>query len=189
MQNYDPTPNQEPMNSGANPVHQFEYSDGVTTGTEMKGTSMMQANKVFLGVGLAVVLAGLLTGLGLNKLVAKTNNNTFSGKITDVVAKDVKDIQNGQVFGSSDASTFKDSAEGYLEAGGLDGEGSHHLLRDGGSSQTVYLTSSVTDLSKFEGMNVKVWGETFKGLKAPWLMDVGRVQVVSVKGQKPLSAQ
>jgi hypothetical protein len=91
----------------------------------------------------------------------------------------------GDVFGVQDEKTFKDSAEGYLEIGGLDGEGSHKLLRPGGDSQTVYLTSSVTDLDKFDGMSVKVWGETFKGQKAGWLMDVGRVQIVSPQGEKP----
>ena len=59
------------------------------------------------------------------------------------------------------------------------------MLRVGGVSQTVVLTSSATDLSKLVGMNVKVWGETFKAQKAGWLMDVGRIQVISTKGQPP----
>jgi hypothetical protein len=94
-------------------------------------------------------------------------------------------VKNGEVFGLPDTETFKDSAEGYLEEGGLEGEGSHHLLRAGGASQTVYLTSSVTDLDKFKGMQVKIWGETFKAQHAGWLMDVGRVQVVATQGNKP----
>lgn len=64
-------------------------------------------------------------------------------------------------------------------------EGSHKLLRTGGNSQTVYLTSSVTDLDKFNGMEVKVWGETQAGNKVGWLMDVGRVEIVNVKGVVP----
>jgi hypothetical protein len=38
-------------------------------------------------------------------------------------------------------------------------------------------------------MNVKVWGETFKGQKAGWLMDVGRVKVMEVNAQPPAGAQ
>jgi len=82
------------------------------------------------------------------------------------------------VVGSTDNKTFKDSAEGELEAGGINGEGTHHLLRPGGESQTVALTSSVLDLSKFEGKKVRVWGETFAGSTAGWFMDVGKVEVL-----------
>ena len=94
-------------------------------------------------------------------------------------------VKNGDIFGSPDAETFKDSAQGYLEAGGLESEGSHKLLRPGGDSQTVYLTSSVTDLDKFLGMEVKIWGETFKAQQAGWLMDVGRVEIVNTQAQAP----
>ena len=83
------------------------------------------------------------------------------------------------------AETFSNNAKGYLEKGGIDGEGSHHLLRPGGPSQTLYMTSSVTDLDKFEGMEVEVWGETFTSEKAGWFMDVGRVQIVKVSGEMP----
>lgn len=82
------------------------------------------------------------------------------------------------VVGSADAKTFKDSAQGELESGGIDGEGTHKLIRPGGDSQTVVLTSSVLDLSQFEGKRVKVWGETFAAQKAGWLMDVGKVEVL-----------
>ena len=88
------------------------------------------------------------------------------------------------MIASKDAS-FKDSAEGYLEEGGLEGEGSHKLLRPGGDSQTVYLTSSVTDLDELVGTEVRIWGETFKGQKAGWLMDVGRVEVLKVDAESP----
>jgi hypothetical protein len=35
-------------------------------------------------------------------------------------------------------------------------------------------------------MQVKVWGETFKGQKAGWLMDVGRVQVIDTEAEAPV---
>lgn len=84
----------------------------------------------------------------------------------------------GQEFGSKDTSVFPDSAVGVLEKGGIDGEGTHKLVREGGESQTAYLTSSLVDLDPLVGEKVQVWGETFKGQKAGWLMDVGRVKVL-----------
>ena len=62
--------------------------------------------------------------------------------------------------------------------GGVDGEGSHHLVRPGGESQNVYLTSSIIDLDQFVGRSVKIWGATFEAQQAGWLMDVGRLQVL-----------
>lgn len=84
----------------------------------------------------------------------------------------------GQEFGTADTGTFKDTAAGMLEKGGIDGEGTHKLIREGGPSQTAYLTSSIIDLDPLVGKKVQVWGETFKGQKAGWLMDVGRVKVL-----------
>lgn len=84
----------------------------------------------------------------------------------------------GTVVGSNDLKTFKDTTEGVLEKGGIDGEGQFHLRRPGGESQNVYLTSSVVDLSKFISRKIKVWGETQKAQKAGWLMDAGRVEVL-----------
>lgn len=83
-----------------------------------------------------------------------------------------------KVAGIEDTSTFKDSAEGVLEEGGINGEGQYHLTRDGGVSQNVYLTSTAVDLSNFVGKKVKVQGQTIAGKKAGWLMDVGKVTVV-----------
>lgn len=79
--------------------------------------------------------------------------------------------------GIKDAKTFRDSVSGTLEKGGIEGEGTHHLVRTGGESQWVYLTSSVVDLDQFVGKKVKVYGETFAGKSAGWLMDVGRVEL------------
>lgn len=83
-----------------------------------------------------------------------------------------------QVVGSTDTKVFRDSAQGKLEEGGINGEGTHSLIRPGGDNQTVYLTSSVLILDDFVGKKVKVWGETFAGKKAGWLMDVGKVEVL-----------
>ncbi len=146
---------------------------------------MNKMSKVFLFLACIAIIGGITTGAGLSALRAKGGMTTLSEAETPVARIATGAVTDGQVFGSSDTSTFKDNTEGYLAAGGIEGEGSHHLLRAGGPTQTVYLTSSVTDLSKFEGMCVKVWGETFKGQKAGWLMDLGRVQVVDTKCAAP----
>jgi len=65
-----------------------------------------------------------------------------------------------------------------LEKNGLDGEGTHRLIREGGPSQTAYVTSSTLDLDQFAGRKVQVWGETFRAQKAGWLMDIGRLKIL-----------
>jgi len=129
------------------------------------------------------VVLGIGTGYVLNQVApAGALSDGSTAPVSQVATGAVKA---GDVFGSSDVDSFKDTASGYLMLGGLEGEGSHRMLRAGGESQTVYLTSSITDLSKFEGMEVKIWGETFRGQKAGWLMDVGRIEVMNPQAQAP----
>lgn len=87
-------------------------------------------------------------------------------------------VQKGTAYGSTDTATFKDTTEGTVQQGGIAGEGQFHLVRPGGDSQNVYMTSSLVDLSQFVGKKVKVWGQTQTAKKAGWLMDVGRVEVL-----------
>ncbi len=144
-------------------------------------------NKKIILLSLLAVVLGLTSSYFFkknNSVPAEINPELANQEITAVVAQEGQ-IKNGDIFGSQEAASFKDSAQGYLAAGGLEGEGSHSLLRAGGKSQTVYLTSSVTDLDKFVGMEIKVWGETFSGQKAGWLMDVGRVEIINIKGTSP----
>ncbi len=112
-----------------------------------------------------IIGAGVLTGFILSKRV-----------VTSQLLNEP--LQQGKEVGSSDTKTFKDTAIGVIEKGGLNGEGTHKLIREGGPSQTAYLTSSVIDLDQFIGKKVQVWGETFKAQKAGWFMDVGRVKVI-----------
>ncbi len=137
------------------------------------------------------LIAGTATGYGGFRLKSKNGGSLISGSSNPTPIQQVASgaVKAGDVFGMQDASTFKDSAEGYLEDGGIGGEGSHKLLREGGVNQTVVLTSSVTDLSKFTGMQVKVWGETFKAQKAGWLMDVGRIEVVNPEAKVPATEE
>ena len=150
------------------------------------GHPMKKKNAV-IGFCCAAIVAGVATGYGSYRLYGRTGSSTPGSTTNSAVISQIagENVSAGEVFGSADDTAFKDQAEGYLEAGVINGEGSHKLLRPGGVSQTVYLTSSVTDLDKLVGMEVKIWGETFKAQRAGWLMDVGRVEVVKVQGSAP----
>ncbi len=156
--------------------------DSIDPVIDNENSSMKQSQKSFFIFAVIAILLGVGTGFGAFQLSAKSGSPLSPTAELPAVAEGT--VKAGDIFGSND-DTFKDSAKGYLEAGGFDAEGSHKLLRPGGESQTVYLTSSVTDLSKLEGMEVEVWGETFKGQKVGWLMDVGKIKVIEPKGTPP----
>lgn len=141
-----------------------------------------KTKKTFLIICSVAVLAGVLTGFGAFKL----KNKNSGAMVQNVTIEDASKVKNGDVFGVADKDTFADSATGYIEKGGVEGEGSHKLLREGGESQTVALTSSIVDLDKLVGTEVKLYGETHKAEKAGWFMDVGRVEVLNVDAQAPL---
>lgn len=138
-------------------------------------------------ITIAIVLAGMVTGYGISKAYkpSKASKTTSTQQTTQVQDS----VQVGDTYGSQDKETFRDPAEGVLVKGGIDGEGSHHLLREGGPSRNVYLTSSVVDLDKLENHRIKVWGETFAAQKAGWLMDVGVVEVLELNAPKPFEEE
>lgn len=126
--------------------------------------------KTIVGIVLIIGL-GIFSGWGLFKLKGGSGPKRLKTQVTGEAAV-------GESYGVSDTKVFTDSAEGEMDSGGIDGEGSHHLVREGGESQNVYLTSSIIDLDQFVGRRVKVWGQTFEAQKAGWLMDVGRLEIV-----------
>ena len=126
-------------------------------------------NLVMVIVAVVVVGFGVLTGW----LLSGAQKGKTQEKVTGTNVNQTK-----KEAGISDEKTFRDMAQGLMKEGGINGEGTHHLERDGGPSKYVYLTSSVIDLDSFVGKNVQVWGETIKGAKAGWLMDVGKVKVL-----------
>ena len=119
----------------------------------------------FTFIAIAIIIGAIL-GFGISKFNKKTTSNNNS-----------ETKNTSQSAGIVDKKTFKDSVEGILREGGIDGEGNFHIERPGGVSQNVYLTSSTVDLSIYIGKKVKVWGQTFSGQKAGWLMDVGLVEI------------
>jgi len=143
---------------------------GIVKNMEQKGKS--KGYLVYIGM-IVLVGLGVLTGY----FVAGRSGG--GGKAGLAVTKGGKAVEiSKNVYGIEDEGAFKDFAEGKLEKGGIDGEGSHKLIRPGGDDQTVYLTSSVINLDQFNGKKVKVWGETFSAQKAGWLMDVGRLELL-----------
>lgn len=121
-------------------------------------------------IAVSIIAAGVFTGYALAQ--GKTKPGTRIGTGGTQLGGPQK------VVGIEDTSIFKDSAEGVLREGGIEGEGSHHLERPGGPSQSVYLTSSTVPLDDYIGKKVKVWGETFAAEKAGWFMDVGRLELL-----------
>lgn len=128
-------------------------------------------NKIFMGIVVAAVIFGLGTGY---TLAGKSSPN---GKVTSPLAAVTQPKTADQ-----DNRTFRDFAEGTVEAlpkpkNASDYVEGTYLLKRVGTTP-VTLTSSVVDLSKYQGKKVKVYGETQKAIKAGWLMDVGRVDEI-----------
>ncbi len=126
-----------------------------------------QAKKIVMAVYVLLLVLGVATGY----ILAKTSGNTVAN------SQRPGSVVSGKVAGITDTRTFKDSAEGVIEKGGLNGEGTHKLIRDGGPSQTVYLISSAVDLDEYAGKKVKIWGQTMAAKKVAWLMDVGKIEL------------
>lgn len=127
-------------------------------------------SKPLVAIFVVVCLLGIASGYAL---YAKQTAGTVR-----LAGKDVQIVSTPTEEGVKDASTFKDTATGTIQVndGKITNEGSFVLVR-GDVSQNVYLTSSVIDLSKYVGKKVQIWGETFQGQKAGWLMDVGRIKL------------
>jgi hypothetical protein len=140
-------------------VKQFDSKSGKKP---MPKVAVLALIMILLGIG-----SGFLIAKGTATTAAPTENITSS-----------EQVDKGTIMGSNDTSTFKDTVEGELKEGGIEGEGQYHLVRPGGESQNVYLTSSAVDLSLVVGKKIKVWGQTQKAQHAGWLMDVGRVEVL-----------
>ncbi len=131
------------------------------------------------GLLLYILLAVLVVGLGVftGSQIPKVFNKKGTVEIGrgGVVSKE--EIKKDAEFGVKDPGKA-DTAIGVVEKGGIDGEGTHKLLREGGPSQNIYITSSFLDLDSFVGLKIQIWGETMKAQKAGWLMDVIKVKII-----------
>jgi hypothetical protein len=120
----------------------------------------------------------LILGVGTGYIASNFSGSNAKGPLSINDSSSGGSMGKGFTAGVTDTKSFPDTAEGTLQAGGIDGEGAFHLVRPGGDSQNVYMTSSAVDLSQFIGKKVKVWGATQTAQKAGWLMDVGKVEVL-----------
>lgn len=150
--------------------------NGKTMDQEERRTHTVRSfgNSSKLSKFLVIVLAvALITGVGTGYVLAQGGSNSSQSNLIDIV--DTKPDTAAQ-----DNRTFRDFAEGKIAPKEAPknpdeySEGTHLLIRE--NQQPVAITSSVVDLSQYEGKNVKVFGETQKALKEGWLMDVGRVE-------------
>lgn len=152
---------------------------------ETSPTKNLMTNKFILPISFILVIAlGVYSGAMLKTTLAKKGSipPELAGIQADIPESGVKV---GDIFGSANEKSFNTSAVGVIDKGGINGEGTHKLVRPGGISQTVYLTSSVIDLDSLVGHQVTIWGETFKGQKAGWLMDVGRAKIEALNAPLP----
>lgn len=127
-------------------------------------------NRYFLVILAASIISGSLIGY----VLANTNRSSATPQPSAPASKTPQQAQ-------QDNRTFRDFAEGTIQKRPAPQkaeeyvEGTHLLIRDG--AVPVALTSSVVDLSQYEGKKVKVFGETQKAIKEGWLMDVGKIEV------------
>ncbi|OGE63085.1 hypothetical protein A2964_03205 [Candidatus Daviesbacteria bacterium RIFCSPLOWO2_01_FULL_40_27] len=130
--------------------------------------SLENPMRTILGVVIAALVLGTLTGYLLS-------TKSSGSKVSSLVAGKAKSAE-------QDTTTFRDFAEGVIKAKPQPSdpeentEGTHLLIREG--AVPVTLTSSVIDLSKYEGKKVKVFGETQAVPRVEWFMDVGKVEEI-----------
>jgi hypothetical protein len=130
--------------------------------------------KLIVGA-ILIILAGIGSGYGISTIRSSSSQPISQEEIS--MGGNGQKVKVGQTYGNKN-DIFTDEATGVLEKNDQSGEGTHLLLREGGESQTAYLTSSLVNLDLFVGRKVKVWGETFAAQKVGWLMDVGAVKVL-----------
>lgn len=152
-------------------VHDISVSDSSSSDMDMKKVSI---------IFVLVIIAGIASGFGASYIRGVSGGAKESAKVNSDGTKTLSGSDDvAESAGIADKDAFSDSAEGTLEDKTEDDpdEGSFKLIRPGGESQTVFLTSSTVDLSEFVGKKVRVYGETFDSQQVGWLMDVGFIEV------------
>lgn len=130
-----------------------------------------------------VIILAITSGFWISRFwPTKTASNQISSSeslVNNQAAQiaEGEQVKVGVLYGNT-SKTFADSATGTVKAGGVNGEGTHTLEREGGKTQNAALTSSVIDLDLFIDKKVEVKGETNDSNKAGWLMDVGSIKIL-----------
>jgi len=155
--------------------------------TESNPQSLLQTqSKIPISLFAIVIVLALTSGFWLSRIIPSTSSSTASNSETTSksdLAESTDDISTtdqlkaGVLYGNT-AALFSDSAIGVVQEGGLNGEGTHTLDREGGSDQTAVMTSSTVDLDLFVGKKVEVKGQTNNSTKVSWFMDVGSIKII-----------
>lgn len=128
-----------------------------------------------------VIVGAIIIGFAISRFFPSSSNGVSQSDslVANQAAQIVEgeELQVGVVYGNT-SQTFSDSATGVITEGGVNGEGTHTLDREGGADQDAALTSSVVDLDLFIGKTVEVDGETNASNKAGWFMDVGAIKIL-----------
>ena len=143
--------------------------------------SPLKLPKTAKNIYLIIVVLAIISGFWISRFiptrvaVLDTNNIINSNQASKII--EGQEVVAGTTYGNL-SKNFGDSAMGTIKDGGVNGEGTHTLLREGGVTQNAALTSSVVDLDLFVGKKVEVKGETNDSNKAGWFMDVGSIKIL-----------
>jgi len=142
-------------------------------------------DKITLFSTIAIIVAvGVASGFWLSRFFPSRSSDQSplftSGESRPLSADTISSadqLKVGQVYGNANGN-FKDKATGVIESGGVNGEGTHTLIRPGGEDQKAALTSSILDLDLFVDRQVEIQGETNDSRKAGWFLDVGSIKII-----------
>ena len=168
------SPSPSPSSSKSQPVIENKVQD----------RPMSKNNPLPLIILFAVFIGlGALTGAFFKSKTAVGSEEAGTSNIQSEVP--VTGAKVGDTYGSADEKAFRDKVLGVLDKGGINGEGTHKLVRPGGASQTVCISSTTIDLDLLVGHQVTLWGDTFDGQKCGWLMDAGRARIENLNVPLP----
>lgn len=151
-------------------------SNPITTSTPLK---LPQKPKIIYFV---IVILAIISGFLISRVIP-TKYSVSDNSLRLVTNKEAskivegEDVKVGTIYGNL-SKNFGDSAMGVVKSGGVNGEGTHTLVREGGATQNAALTSSVVDLDLFIDKKVEVKGETNDSNKVGWFMDVGSIKIL-----------
>lgn len=152
------------------------------TVNNIKPTTPLKLPKNPKIIYIVIVVLAIISGFSISRFLPTQVSVSDSG--TDISKNkeatkiiEGQEIKVGTTYGNL-SKNFSDSTIGVIKSGGVNGEGTHTLLREGGVTQNAALTSSVVDLDLFVDKKVEVKGETNDSNKTGWFMDVGSIKIL-----------
>jgi hypothetical protein len=137
-----------------------------------------------LPIIIIILILAVTSGFFISRFFPKGNSSTLNsdigGKNTAASTDSITNSEQlvvGKLYGNT-SKDFSDKAQGKVQKGNINGVGTHILVREGGDSQRVSLTSSTVDLDLFADRKVEVKGQTNNSNKTGWLLDVGSIKIL-----------